>query len=107
MFRALAAKVYADVLPLLEPFTTQCARFAQTVIKGLGIYAEIAKFGDLPLGIEHDHRDVVVVVEHLEHKVEVGILVGLVQRAHGLGPHLHLAMLLFLEVARQKMRHKQ
>ena len=79
----------------------------KAVLIVIGRQLDVAKLGGTPIGVEHHHWYVIVVVEHLEHQVQVGILVGIAQRAHGLGPHLHLALLLFSQVARQIMRHQQ
>ena len=58
-----------------------------------------------PLLVEHDDGDGVVLVYHAQHQIEVGVLVGGVERAHSLCPHPHLVALLGFEVARQPMRH--
>ena len=61
----------------------------------------------LPLAIEHHHRDGAVAVEHGKHQSEVGIFVRTVERAHSLGPYLHLALLLMLEVTHQEMGYDE
>ena len=53
--------------------------------------------------VDNDHGDGVVVVNDLQHEVKVGVLVGIVERAHGLTPYLHLAALFSIEVPHKKV----
>ena len=77
----------------------------QTVGGSVPFDIDIAESLHLPFRVEHDYGDGVVLVYHLEHKVKVGSLVGDAERAHGLRPHLHLAVLLLGEVSHKDVGH--
>ena len=49
----------------------------------------------------------IVAIHHLEHQIQVGMLIGMTQRAHGFCPHLHVVTLLARKVAHKKMRDHQ
>ena len=51
----------------------------------------------------HDDGNGIVALYHTEHQRHISRLVGLGERAHRFGPHLHLAHLLRFEVAHQIM----
>ena len=45
----------------------------------------------------------VIAVDDLQHEREVGLFVGLFERAHGFGPHFHLALLFLSEIVDEEM----
>ena len=61
----------------------------------------------LSIRVEHYYGNGVVAVYHAQHKIDVGVLVGMVERAHSLSPHLHLCPLLTCKVAYQDVRHDE
>ena len=61
----------------------------------------------LSFPVKDNHRNGAVAIENGEHQSEVGIFICTVERAHGLGPYLHLALFLTLEVTHQKMGDDQ
>ena len=52
----------------------------------------------LLIAVKHNHRDGLITLYHAQHQCQVSCLVSLLQRLHGLSPHLHLVPLLPLEV---------
>lgn len=70
-------------------------------ILAFGIGAQVAGGYDVAPCIEHHHGDGVVTAHDLQHKGQVGVLVGRREGAHGFGPHFHLAHLLFQQLVRE------
>ena len=71
------------------------------------MYGKVAESLHVLVLVHHDHGDGGVAVQHVEHEIQVGIAVGIAECAHGLGPRLHLLVLLCREIADEKMRHEQ
>ena len=57
----------------------------------------------LAVVVYHYYGYGVVGVQNLQHKVEVGVFIGIVERVHGLGPDGHLVACLLLKVLDQEM----
>ena len=73
----------------------------------VGRILDITVVHHLAIGIEHNDGDGVVALDDGRHERQVGLGVGFVEGMHGLGPHLHLAALLMLQVAHHQMRRQQ
>lgn len=76
-------------------------------IVGTRTDTEVAECLHVLVLVHHDDGNSSVAVEHLEHEIEISVAVGIAEGAHGLGPRLHLLVLLCREVADEKMRHEQ
>ena len=67
----------------------------QTVVVVVSSEVYIPEDDRLAAAVEHDDRYGIVLVDDLEHEVEIGILIGIVECAHGLCPHFHLLAFLY------------
>ena len=97
----------ADGVGLVFP----CACLQLEVGSGVGcilfVDGDVAEVLYFIVLVEHDDRDGVVAAQDFEYQRQIGGLVGLVERLHGLCPYLHLAVFLGFEVGDQKVGHHQ
>ena len=91
--RELAMKIILDVL----------ATTGITATAGIGTNLYVAIVIYCTIGIGHNHRNSIVTIEHSEHKAEVGVIVGTIERTHRFCPHLHLAQLLLFKVGNKSI----
>ena len=105
VFMQAVVQLYANDFSVTQQFSRQFCRQGQAVCirHFLAIDIEVPENGHGTVGVCHDHRDGVVFIDDLQHQVQVGALIGSVQRAHCLGPDLHFVAFFFREVADQKM----
>ena len=69
------------------------------------LHFQIAELLDLTIGI-HDHDGYVLVAsDDLQHKSQIGVLIGIVERAQGFRPHLHIVTFLLHEVTHKQVGH--
>ena len=61
----------------------------------------------LSVRVEHYDGNGVVAVYHAQHKIDVGVLIGMVERGHSLSPPLHLGTFLTGKVAYEDVRHNE
>ena len=75
------------------------AHKATQCVRAMNGHVDVAFDGALV--VQHNNGDGIIPLDDGEHEVEVGILVGIIEGAHGFGPHLHAALFLFGEFANQ------
>ena len=77
----------------------------ELVIPSLNLH--ISEGLSLILVIEHDDRDTMIFINHLEHQTQIRIFISLIERAHSFCPHLHPIPFLHSQIPHQEMRHEQ
>ncbi len=72
-----------------------------------GSQRKITEIGHITMTVQHNDRNCVVVIQHFQDKIEIRVCIGLIERPHSLGPHLHSTPFLLLQIRSQGMGHNQ
>ena len=102
---ATVAKINADVAVLGQQFVPESRNAGQTVGARGSAQRKIPEVVHLSPPVQYDDRYRVIVVKNLENQIQIGVVVGLIERPHRLCPYLHPAVFLRLEVISQFARH--
>ena len=97
-------QIDANVAPVGQEPSAHLRGLSERVGFGLGLNAQVAEGLHLSVVADNNDGDGVVLVNDAQDQPQIGILVGAVERTHGLGPHFHLVAFLYREVAHEEMR---